>query len=278
MTCLFIAAKIEEIYPPKVADFAYVTDGACAEEEILKIELVILKALNWGLSPMTPNSWVKLFMQVSNCDQGPRASENFVVAQYSGLPFARCMQLLDLAVLDLGSLDYTYSVMAASSIALLQSMDLAVAASGYKPAQLAPCVRWLRAFHLALREEGAPAPRTFANVALENQHNIQAHTNELTVLDRAQELVEEMRAAPPSPARPAELGVLATPPVRNGDVELIPMQTTPEKKSQINPATSEASTVFLSPETPVNSRMTLTSRTAVPFSRHEVMENGFLLK
>lgn len=63
-TCLFIAAKIEEIYPPKLHEFAYVTDGACTEEEILAMELVILKDLNWGLSPMTPNAWVKLFMQV----------------------------------------------------------------------------------------------------------------------------------------------------------------------------------------------------------------------
>lgn len=287
VTCLFIAAKIEEIYPPKVADFAYVTDGACAEEEILKMELCVLKSLNWGLSPMTPNSWVKLFMQVSNCDQGPRASENFVVPQFSGLPFARCMQLLDLAILDLSSLDFAYSVMAASAVAILQSMDLATAASGYSEAELAGCVRWLRAFHLAMREERAPAPRTFSNIAVENQHNIQAHTNELTVLDRAQELLEETRAAQSASSSSAAAsgaveGVLDTPPVGNGDVELIPIQAfpgafTPEKKSQINPATS-SSTVFLSPETPVTSRMALTSRTAIPFSRKEMIENDFLLK
>lgn len=43
ITCLFIAAKIEEIYPPKLSEFAYVTDGACIENEILEKELVILK-------------------------------------------------------------------------------------------------------------------------------------------------------------------------------------------------------------------------------------------
>ena len=37
VTCLFIAAKIEEIYPPKLVEFANVTDGACSKEEILKI-------------------------------------------------------------------------------------------------------------------------------------------------------------------------------------------------------------------------------------------------
>ena len=75
VTCLFIASKIEvsiitiscfhpalcflkiifqylinncllfsqEIYPPKLADFAYVTDGACTTDEIVFTELVICK-------------------------------------------------------------------------------------------------------------------------------------------------------------------------------------------------------------------------------------------
>ena len=43
ITCLMIAAKLEEIYPPKVADFAYVTDGACTQEDIQDKELVIMK-------------------------------------------------------------------------------------------------------------------------------------------------------------------------------------------------------------------------------------------
>ena len=65
MTCLFIAAKIEEIYPPKLQEFAFVTDGACSEDEIIQMELVVLKGLNWGLSPMTPNRWMKTYMQVT---------------------------------------------------------------------------------------------------------------------------------------------------------------------------------------------------------------------
>lgn len=33
----------QEIYPPKLQQFAYVTDGACTEEEILGMELIIMK-------------------------------------------------------------------------------------------------------------------------------------------------------------------------------------------------------------------------------------------
>ena len=71
VTCLFVASKIEvcvcgvlkqplwyrritvsyytyslsfqEIYPPKVTEFAYVTDGACGVADILDMELVLCK-------------------------------------------------------------------------------------------------------------------------------------------------------------------------------------------------------------------------------------------
>ena len=43
VTALFIAAKLEEIYPPKLSEFSYVTDGACTDDEILVQELIMLK-------------------------------------------------------------------------------------------------------------------------------------------------------------------------------------------------------------------------------------------
>ncbi|KAJ9598844.1 hypothetical protein L9F63_026621, partial [Diploptera punctata] len=73
VTCLFIAAKVEEIYPPKIHEFAFVTDGACTEAEILDMELVILKALNWNLSPVTVNNWLNMYMQLC-CDNRKKSS------------------------------------------------------------------------------------------------------------------------------------------------------------------------------------------------------------
>lgn len=64
ITCLFIAAKMQEIYPPKVSDFAYVTDGACTEKDILTKELVIMKFLKWNLNSITVNSWLTVYMQL----------------------------------------------------------------------------------------------------------------------------------------------------------------------------------------------------------------------
>ena len=45
VTALFIAAKVEEIYPPKLTDFAYVTDGACSEEQILDMEIIVIEVV-----------------------------------------------------------------------------------------------------------------------------------------------------------------------------------------------------------------------------------------
>merc|ERR1712141_210343 len=142
VTCLFIAAKIEEIYPPKLQEFAFVTDGACSEDEIIQMELVVLKGLNWGLSPMTPNRWMKTYMQVNNfettlnsgdvSDSEYDASDDFVIPQYTDKEFICAMQLLDLVILDIGSLSYKYSVLTASILYHCQDEQAALSASGYR--------------------------------------------------------------------------------------------------------------------------------------------------
>lgn len=42
ISSLFIAAKLEEIYPPKLSEFSYVCDGACSNDDILECEILLL--------------------------------------------------------------------------------------------------------------------------------------------------------------------------------------------------------------------------------------------
>lgn len=42
-TSLFIAAKYEEVYPPEIREFVYITDDSFTNEQILKMEKVILE-------------------------------------------------------------------------------------------------------------------------------------------------------------------------------------------------------------------------------------------
>ena len=58
VTALFIASKLEEIYPPKLSEFSYVTDGACTDDEILMQELVMLKVGIVDRAPPPPHSWM----------------------------------------------------------------------------------------------------------------------------------------------------------------------------------------------------------------------------
>ena len=130
VTCLFISAKIEEIYPPKLQEFAYVTDGACSEEDILSMELVVLKKLNWSLSPQTPNAWAKLILQIEGSElkkfsqSTTQMYNSLIKPAFSGLTYSKAMHLIDLCTLDIGSLDFTYPTLAASALYFIQDAPL----------------------------------------------------------------------------------------------------------------------------------------------------------
>lgn len=49
VTCMLIACKYEEIYPPIVKDFVYITDNAYSKEEILDMERQVLTALDFNI-------------------------------------------------------------------------------------------------------------------------------------------------------------------------------------------------------------------------------------
>ncbi|XP_034951727.1 G1/S-specific cyclin-E-like [Chelonus insularis] len=204
ITCLFIAAKVEEIYAPKISDFAYVTDGACTVEEILGKELVVLKGLGWNLSPVTPPGWLNVFMQLESGDWGkPNA---FIYPQYSGLQYSQAAQLLDLATLDESSLKYPYSHLAAAAIYHTQGRECALRVSKLTWEQLAPCAKWLSAFASTVNEEGSQLLLRSAvvpvdvhsgsglralvpNIVLDETYRIQTHVVDLTMLEKAQQRI-----------------------------------------------------------------------------------------
>jgi len=224
VTCLFIGAKIEEIYPPKLQEFAYVTDGACTEEEILQMELMILKGLNWGLSPMTPNGWMRLYMQICHGSKKPQDA-SFSLPSYSGLPFSRAMQLVDLCMLDIGSLEFNYSVLATSALYHTESEAVALRVSGYKWQDIAQCVRWMSAFAYAIRERSPLQPKSFHGVAPDDAHHLQPHCVDLELLNRAQERLHAIASGglrdSPDPAQQCTSfpsGLDNTPQEEEGDI------------------------------------------------------------
>jgi len=227
VTCLFIGAKLEEIYPPKLQEFAYVTDGACTEEEILGMELEILKRLNWALSPMTPNSWMRTYMQVLH---GPKSQDSisFSIPAYNGLPFCRVMQLLDLCMLSFGCLDYNYSVLAASALYLMEGEQVALAVTGQTWESLSRCVRWMSAFAFAIRERSPVQIKSFQGVSPEDAHHLQNHVVDLGLLERATNRLAaleklSLRESPNPTSQSNIMGLDNTPQEQEGDI-MFPVQ------------------------------------------------------
>ncbi|KAK0162636.1 hypothetical protein PV327_006399 [Microctonus hyperodae] len=207
ITCLFIAAKVEEIYPPKIAEFAYVTDGACTEDEIIGKELIVLKGLGWNLSPVTPPGWLNVYMQLDSGDW--ERPNTFIYPQYSGLQYSQAAQLLDLATMDEGSLKFPYSHMAAAAIYHTQGRECALRVSKLTWEQLSPCVKWLTAFANTISEDGSqlllragipPVENnsgsglraSIPNIVLDESYRIQTHVVDLNMLEKAQQRHSKM--------------------------------------------------------------------------------------
>lgn len=212
ITALFLAAKMEEIYPPKLTEFAYVTDGACQEKEILDKELSILTTLNWDLTPVTVNGWLNMYLQVEARKESRNHDRNFLFPEFSAYAFTQVAQLVDLCMLDIECLKFTYSTIAATAVHHMLSPAVAVAVSGFKAVQLLDCIEWMTPFATVIKEllrDGAFTPSR-------ESHEIQVHHVNIQMLDKALYLKKEFgkHATPPRREKNLDnsLGLLTPPP------------------------------------------------------------------
>jgi len=134
VAAMFIAAKIEEIYTPDVADFVYVTDDTYTGVEVRHMELKILAALNWDFSSPLSLNFLRRFSKAGDVE----------LVQHSLAKY-----ILELALLDYSLLSLPGSQQAAASLHLsLQLLKPSEQVwsptlqhySGYTATQLAPTV------------------------------------------------------------------------------------------------------------------------------------------
>lgn len=50
--------KFEEIYPPEVAEFVYITDDTYTKKQVLRMEHLVLKVLSFDLAAPTINQFL----------------------------------------------------------------------------------------------------------------------------------------------------------------------------------------------------------------------------
>lgn len=132
VSSMFIAAKIEEVYSPRVADFAKSTDNGYNVTQIINMEKVILRELQWKTTPPTYAMWVNWYMHQWDIyiTSNEFALSNPIVQTIGDLTFKssnetayaryrEVMQIMDLIVLDHRWLQYKPRGLVASIMFLL---------------------------------------------------------------------------------------------------------------------------------------------------------------
>merc|ERR1719253_1664991 len=103
VTGMLIAAKFEEIYPPEVRDFVYITDKAYTKEEILGMEAQMLTALEWNVCCPTVAQFFERYQRANQCSEVHRCLVQYV---------------LELTLVDIKMLSYPPSQIAAAATLL----------------------------------------------------------------------------------------------------------------------------------------------------------------
>jgi len=115
-SCMYIAAKYEEIIPPGVNEFVYITDDTYTKRQVLRMEHLLLRIMDFHISVPTPNWFLTNFLKFI------KLNTNFSTSSNSDL-FQRieCLAryLSELTLLDCETfLKYLPSQIAASAVYL----------------------------------------------------------------------------------------------------------------------------------------------------------------
>lgn len=66
---LLLASKYEEIYPPELKDLVYITDKAYSQEDILRMEENMVKALEYHMTISSTHCFMMRFLKAGHADR-----------------------------------------------------------------------------------------------------------------------------------------------------------------------------------------------------------------
>jgi cyclin B len=136
VTAMLIACKYEEIYPPIVKDFVYITDNAYTKEEILDMERDMLQTLDFDIQITSSYRFLERYAKIQKADQ---------------LLFNMSRYLLELALVNYKMIKFRNSNLAASALYLSMKMtktpnpwnETIAKHSQYKEQDIRPCAKEL---------------------------------------------------------------------------------------------------------------------------------------
>lgn len=134
---MLLAAKYEEICPPPVADYVYLTDNAYTANEILECESKILNTLQFRLT--VPTSWIFLSRYIRLA--GLKDAKSILLARWFNERVLQEYSMLHYLPSKVASAAvFLTMVMRAKGAPVSWSSDMQ-RATGYTEAELLPCVR-----------------------------------------------------------------------------------------------------------------------------------------
>ncbi|CAH1793536.1 unnamed protein product [Owenia fusiformis] len=106
LTCLFIAAKFHERFPPDIAVLTHLTEDTYTFKQVIRMELIVLRILDFDLNFPSQKEFVERYLQaVPNAVQKHgRTLKNL------------CLYLIDITLHDINMMEYTPSMKAAASV------------------------------------------------------------------------------------------------------------------------------------------------------------------
>ncbi|XP_029375581.1 cyclin-A1 [Echeneis naucrates] len=138
---LLVASKYEEIFPPELNDFVYITDSTYTKKQLIQMEHVLLRALAFKMAAPTTNQFLRLFMSIHS-----------ICATTECL----AMYIAELSLLEIEPfLLYKPSLVAAGAYCLASyTVNKSLwpgplcAFTGYSMADIAPCLTDLHKLHI----------------------------------------------------------------------------------------------------------------------------------
>ncbi|XP_055792826.1 cyclin-A1 [Salvelinus fontinalis] len=162
---LLLAAKYEEIYPPEVEDFVYITDDTYTKKQLLRMEHFLLKVLAFDMTVPTTHQFLRHFLTVQA-----------VCFKTESL----ALYVAELSMLEVDPfLHYFPSMVAAAAFCLANYTlnrslwpDALYTFTGYTLAEIAPCLKDLHKMYLSAHSRPQQAIREkykgskFGNVSM----------------------------------------------------------------------------------------------------------------
>ncbi|KAF5466670.1 hypothetical protein F2P56_016577 [Juglans regia] len=108
ITCMLIASKYEEICAPHVEEFCLITDNTYTREEVLELEIQVLKYFGFQLFAPTAKTFLRRFLRAAQASYKTPSLEMEYLSNY----------LAELSLIDYGFLNFLPSVIASSAVFL----------------------------------------------------------------------------------------------------------------------------------------------------------------